>query len=438
MSSALSTQNVWVDKIAYSDAEKKYYEEASKDDTCFITDNKTNKVDEVPAKKKNKKSRKEKESAEPAEHQQSTTECPHLSAKAKKEKSSKNREEVSECPVLAQAAEDASGKKKKHLKIRFSDDSLIENADAAPVNTKKSKSQRRKEKKAQEEDTSEEVESISEGSKAAGQKDKQTSTASASTTKGRNSVVEKKQVKESVEGGGTQKGQKDEEKGGRNGLSLVSEIAKARQHIKKSLERMDGIAALASTPGTELFDRLSSVETENEKLRSVIDKMEKLVLSLQDRVSALEKGQPKASVPPPAAAAAKVAADDDDDGVDLFASESEDDEAADKIKEARLAEYAAKKAKKPALIAKSNIIFDIKPWDDETDMKAMETQVRQITMEGLLWGASKLVPLAYGIHKLQISCVVEDEKVSIDLLQEEIEKNEDLVQSVDIAAFNKI
>lgn len=48
------------------------------------------------------------------------------------------------------------------------------------------------------------------------------------------------------------------------------------------------------------------------------------------------------------------------------------------------------------------------------------------------------MPLAYGIFKLQIVCVVEDEKISIDWLTEEIEKFEDHVQSVDIAAFQKI
>ncbi|XP_055688098.1 probable elongation factor 1-delta [Lutzomyia longipalpis] len=225
------------------------------------------------------------------------------------------------------------------------------------------------------------------------------------------------------------------------GLSLVSEIAKARQHIKKSLERMDGIAALASTPGTELFERLSLLESENKKLTSVVAGMEKLVISLQERVSALESGAggaAKSATPAKPQAPAPKVVEDDDDGVDLFGSDSDEDEAANTVKEARLAEYNARKSKKPALIAKSNIILDIKPWDDETDMKAMEAEVRKIEMDGLLWGASKLVPLAYGIHKLQISCVVEDDKVSIDLLTEEIEKNDELVQSVDIAAFNKI
>ncbi|KAL1123567.1 hypothetical protein AAG570_002643, partial [Ranatra chinensis] len=120
--------------------------------------------------------------------------------------------------------------------------------------------------------------------------------------------------------------------------------------------------------------------------------------------------------------------DDDDDGVDLFGSDSEEEDAeAARIKEQRLAEYATRKSKKPVLIAKSNIILDVKPWDDETNMKEMEAQVRKVTTDGLVWGASKLVPLAYGIHKLQISCVVEDEKVSVDWLQETIQEIEDYV-----------
>lgn len=135
-------------------------------------------------------------------------------------------------------------------------------------------------------------------------------------------------------------------------------------------------------------------------------------------------------------APAKV--EDDDDDVDLFASDEEEDAEAARIRDERLKAYSEKKSKKPALIAKSSIVLDVKPWDDETDMKAMEKQVRTIEMEGLIWGASKLVPVGYGINKLQIMCVVEDDKVSVDLLVEEIEKFEDFVQSVDIAAFNKI
>ncbi|KAL1476677.1 hypothetical protein MTO96_018243 [Rhipicephalus appendiculatus] len=94
--------------------------------------------------------------------------------------------------------------------------------------------------------------------------------------------------------------------------------------------------------------------------------------------------------------------------------------------------------KKPGVVAKSSVVLDVKPWDDETDMKELERLVRTVTCDGHMWGTSKLVPLAYGIHKLQIVCVVEDEKVSIDWLIEEIENFKDHVQSVDIAAFQKI
>ncbi|XP_029049919.1 elongation factor 1-beta' [Osmia bicornis bicornis] len=137
-------------------------------------------------------------------------------------------------------------------------------------------------------------------------------------------------------------------------------------------------------------------------------------------------------------AAATKNEDDDDKDVDLFGSDEEEDAEAAKIREERLKAYAEKKSKKPALIAKSSLVLDVKPWGDETDMKAMEEAVRSIQMDGLVWGASKLVAVGYGINKFRIMCVIEDDKVSVDLLVETIENFQDLVQSVDIESFNKI
>jgi len=139
------------------------------------------------------------------------------------------------------------------------------------------------------------------------------------------------------------------------------------------------------------------------------------------------------SVNPAEKKAAKPAVDDDD--MDLFGEE--DEEESEQTKQ-RLAAYAEKKSKKPTIIAKSNIVLDIKPWDDETDMAELERSVRSIELDGLLWGASRLVPLAYTIKKLQITCVVEDDKVGTDILEERIMAFEELVQSVDIASFQKI
>ena len=38
--------------------------------------------------------------------------------------------------------------------------------------------------------------------------------------------------------------------------------------------------------------------------------------------------------------------------------------------------------------------MDIKPWDDETDMKELEAAIRSISMDGLLWGTGKLVEIS--------------------------------------------
>ena len=60
-------------------------------------------------------------------------------------------------------------------------------------------------------------------------------------------------------------------------------------------------------------------------------------------------------------------------------------------------------------------------------------------IDGLTWGsAHKLVPVAFGINKLVISCVIEDEKVLLDDITEPIEAMEDLVQSVDLCTMNRL
>jgi len=134
--------------------------------------------------------------------------------------------------------------------------------------------------------------------------------------------------------------------------------------------------------------------------------------------------------------------EDDDDDIDFFESDDEEDAEAERVKAERIAEYNARKAakaeKKGAVIAKSSITLEVKPWDDETDLGEVEKMVRAIEMDGLVWGSSKLKPVGYGIMKLSIICVVEDDKVGSDDLIETIEAFEDHVQSVDISAFNKI
>ncbi|KAJ5082302.1 Elongation factor 1-beta [Penicillium argentinense] len=129
----------------------------------------------------------------------------------------------------------------------------------------------------------------------------------------------------------------------------------------------------------------------------------------------------------------------EDDEEDLFGSDSEEEDAsvvAERNK--RLEEYKAKKAAKPKPVAKSLVTLEVKPWDDETNLEELEANVRAIEMEGLVWGASKFVAVGFGIKKLQINLVVEDDKVSTDELQAQIEDDEDHVQSTDVAAMQKL
>ena len=89
-------------------------------------------------------------------------------------------------------------------------------------------------------------------------------------------------------------------------------------------------------------------------------------------------------------------------------------------------------------LVQSVVTLEVKPWDDETDMAALEEAVRSIEQDGLVWGSSKLVAIGYGIKKLQITIVIEDEKVSLDELQEKVAEFEDYVQSSDVAAMQKL
>merc|ERR1712027_49835 len=221
--------------------------------------------------------------------------------------------------------------------------------------------------------------------------------------------------------------------------NLAAEIAKARQHIKNSLDCVDNLAGMTGQANKQLTDEMKKLESENKALKKVTEDLKALVLKLEGRVEKLEKGggggggaTTNGTKP--------AAKDDDDDDVDLFGSDDEEEESEDakRIREERLAAYHAKKSKKPAVIAKTSVLLDCKPWDDETDMNAMLKEVKKIQMDGLVWGASKLVPVGYGINKLQVMCVVEDERVSIDELQEKICDLEDYVQSCDVAAMNKI
>ncbi|XP_043318229.1 elongation factor 1-beta-like [Cervus elaphus] len=130
---------------------------------------------------------------------------------------------------------------------------------------------------------------------------------------------------------------------------------------------------------------------------------------------------------------------DNNDDIDRFRSEEgEESEEAKRLREECLAQYESKKAQNPDLVAKSSILLDVKPWDSDTDIAKLEECIRSVQEDGLVWESSKLVLVGYGIKKLQIQCVVEDDKVGTDMLEEQITAFDEYVQSMVVAAFNKI
>lgn len=130
---------------------------------------------------------------------------------------------------------------------------------------------------------------------------------------------------------------------------------------------------------------------------------------------------------------------EEEDEVDLFgSSDEEEDPEVVAEREKRLADYKKKKEGKPKPAAKSMVTLDVKPWDDETDMEQLTKNVLAIEKDGLVWGGHKLVAVGFGIKKLQVNLVVEDLKVSTDELQQQIEEDEDHVQSTDVVAMMKL
>merc|ERR1712165_438416 len=144
-----------------------------------------------------------------------------------------------------------------------------------------------------------------------------------------------------------------------------------KKYYQNLYGKVDALGAMAGNE--ELLKKVASLEIENKSLKKVTDDLKNLVIKLETRVSQLEKGK-GGSAPAPAAPAKVEEEDDDDDDVDLFGSDSEDEEAKaekERVTAERLKAYHEKKAKKPALIAKTSVFLDIKPWDDETDMNEM-------------------------------------------------------------------
>ena len=87
------------------------------------------------------------------------------------------------------------------------------------------------------------------------------------------------------------------------------------------------------------------------------------------------------------------------------------------------------KKKKAPVVAKSLVILEVKPWGPEVDLDILGKKIlNEVTMDGLVWKTEfKKEPVAFGVFKIIIGCVIEDDKVPMDDVTEGIEAFEDFV-----------
>lgn len=206
---------------------------------------------------------------------------------------------------------------------------------------------------------------------------------------------------------------------------------------KPSAEDVKAFNDLLGSGHLNLYRWAKHIATHSEGERKLWGAPVKATASKPAAAAPTAASKPKAAAPAAAAAAeAKQAkAADEDDDIDLFGETTAEEAAA---LEAKKAKDAAKKKEKVAPVAKSSILFDIKAWEDTVDLEALAQKLHAIKRDGLVWGGHKLVPVAYGVKKLQQLVVIEDDKVSGDDLEDIIMGFEDEVQSMDIVAWNKV
>ncbi|KAL4462630.1 hypothetical protein ABPG74_000460 [Tetrahymena malaccensis] len=91
-----------------------------------------------------------------------------------------------------------------------------------------------------------------------------------------------------------------------------------------------------------------------------------------------------------------------------------------------------------AISAKSQIVLEIKPYSDEIDLSSLINHIfDSVKFAGLVWKKeTKILPIAFGLKKLQVACVIEDDKVCIDDIVDKIMELEEV--TVDIMSFFKI
>ena len=127
---------------------------------------------------------------------------------------------------------------------------------------------------------------------------------------------------------------------------------------------------------------------------------------------------------------------EEEDDMDLFGEETEEDK---KVKEEMKKKNKGKKDGKKKEVDKSHVILEVKGWEAEQDLEALAKKIiSTIKKDGLSWNTGyKFEEVAFGVKKLVIAFLAEDEKCSVQDIVDELESWENDIQSVEVVSFNK-
>lgn len=66
--------------------------------------------------------------------------------------------------------------------------------------------------------------------------------------------------------------------------------------------------------------------------------------------------------------------------------------------------------------AKSIVVFDVKVYEQEQNLEELAQKIKTtIKLDGLVWNNElQIKPVAFGMNMLELGCVIEDDKVSVE------------------------
>lgn len=168
----------------------------------------------------------------------------------------------------------------------------------------------------------------------------------------------------------------------------TSSLSPSSRSYQASRDDLAVFAALSSAPDAKTYPAAARWFSHIKALLGASFPGAGKGVSVAGGAGAAGAGAAAAAAPAAAKAAAAAASsdsdsDDSDDELDLFGEMTPEEQAAAEAKK-KVIEEAKRRGAEKAKLTKSMIVLDVKPWDDETDLAAMEAEVSCVLVDGVV------------------------------------------------------